>query len=159
MKDSQSGLGVESQLLATYRGEGVRLHLNAGGFSDGRETLTNSGWRASALVEIPTGDSRFGFEVFAKNANAQLCGTGPGPELDPGDIVVMDNLAHKVAGMPSKPPAQPCCICRPTVPTATRSRWPSPNSRRSFDDLWDAIAAAIDAFTSTECENYGYDRD
>ena len=57
------------------------------------------------------------------------------PELDPGDIVVMDNLpAHKVAGAsarPSKPPAQPCCICRPTVPTATRSRWPSPNSRRS----------------------------
>ena len=54
------------------------------------------------------------------------------PELDPGDIVVMDNLpAHKVAGAsarPSKPPAQPCCICRPTVPTATRSRWPSPNS-------------------------------
>ena len=34
---------------------------------------------------------------------------------------------------------------------------------RTVDDLWDAIADAIDAFTSTECENYfaaaGYDRD
>ena len=34
---------------------------------------------------------------------------------------------------------------------------------RTADDLWDAIADAIDAFTSTECENYfaaaGYDRD
>ena len=34
---------------------------------------------------------------------------------------------------------------------------------RTVDDLWDAIAEAIDAFTSTECENYfaaaGYDRD
>ena len=34
---------------------------------------------------------------------------------------------------------------------------------RTVDGLWDAIAEAIDAFTSTECENYfaaaGYDRD
>ncbi len=34
---------------------------------------------------------------------------------------------------------------------------------RTVDDLWDAIAEAIDAFTSTKCENYfaaaGYDRD
>jgi hypothetical protein len=34
---------------------------------------------------------------------------------------------------------------------------------RNLDDFWDAIATDIDAFTSTECENYfataGYDRD
>jgi transposase len=34
---------------------------------------------------------------------------------------------------------------------------------RTVDDLWDAIARAIDTFTPTECENYfataGYDRE
>jgi hypothetical protein len=34
---------------------------------------------------------------------------------------------------------------------------------RTKDDLWDAIAKAIDTFTPTECENYfaaaGYERD
>jgi hypothetical protein len=46
------------------------------------------------------------------------------PELKPGDIVIMDRYAT-----PSRRPARDCSICRPTAPTSTRSRTPSPSSR------------------------------
>ena len=96
------------------------------------------------------------------------------PELDPGDIVVMDNLpAHKVAGIrqaieaagatllylpPYSPDCNPIEMAFAKLKALLRKA-----AARTVDDLWDAIAAAIDAFTSTECENYfaaaGYDRD
>jgi hypothetical protein len=55
------------------------------------------------------------------------------PTLRQGDIVVMDNLAaHKVAGV--RQAIEACgansTICRHTVPTLTRSKMPSPSSRR-----------------------------
>lgn len=68
---SQSGLGIESQLLATFHGGSVKLHINAGGFSDGRERGGRSGWRSSALGEIVRGRSRLGFEIFAKNGRGE----------------------------------------------------------------------------------------
>ena len=96
------------------------------------------------------------------------------PELDPGDIVVMDNLpAHKVAGIrqaieaagatllylpPYSPDCNPIEMAFSKLKALLRKA-----AARTVDDLWDAIADAIDAFTSTECENYfaaaGYDRD
>ena len=68
---SLNGLGVESQLLATYRWDSIRIHVNAGGFSDPRGAVTETGWRASSLVEIPAGASRFGLELFAKNTTRE----------------------------------------------------------------------------------------
>lgn len=56
------------------------------------------------------------------------------PTLKPGDIVVMDNLpAHKPgrSATPSSRSAPSFVTCRPTPPTSTRSRWPSPSSRPS----------------------------
>ena len=96
------------------------------------------------------------------------------PELDPGDIVVMDNLpAHKVAGIrqaieaagatllylpPYSPDCNPIEMAFSKLKALLRKA-----AARTVDDLWDANADAIDAFTSTECENYfaaaGYDRD
>ena len=96
------------------------------------------------------------------------------PELDPGDIVVMDNLpVHKVAGIrqaieaagatllylpPYSPDCNPIEMAFAKLKALLRKA-----AARTVDDLWDAIADAIDAFTSTECENYfaaaGYDRD
>ena len=96
------------------------------------------------------------------------------PELDPGDIVVMDNLpAHKVAGIrqaieaagatllylpPYSPDCNPIEMAFSKLKALLRKV-----AARTVDDLWDAIADAIDAFTSTECENYfaaaGYDRE
>ena len=97
-----------------------------------------------------------------------------GPTLLPGDIVVMDNLpAHK-----------PTAVRRAIEATGAELRFLPPYSpdfnpiemafskfkaflnkaaARTVDDLWDAIAQAIEIFTPTECENYfaaaGYDRE
>jgi transposase len=97
-----------------------------------------------------------------------------GPTLLPGDIVVMDNLpAHK-----------PTAVRRAIEATGAELRFLPPYSpdfnpiemafsklkallnkaaARTVDDLWDAIAQAIETFTPTECENYfaaaGYDRE
>ena len=96
------------------------------------------------------------------------------PELNPGDIVVMDNLpAHKVAGVrqaietagakllylpPYSPDFNPIEMAFSKLKALLRKA-----AARSIDDLWDAIAKAIEAFTRTECTNYfaaaGYDLD
>ena len=96
------------------------------------------------------------------------------PTLSPGDNVVMDNLpAHKPVAV------------RPAIErTGAELRFLPPYSldfnpiemafskfkaflkkvaARTVDDLWNAIAKAIELFTPTECENYfaaaGYDRE
>ena len=96
------------------------------------------------------------------------------PELTPGDIVVMDNLpAHKVAGVrhaietagaqllylpPYSPDFNPIEMAFSKLKALLRK-----TAARTLNDLWDAIAKAIEAFTPIECENYfsaaGYDRD
>jgi transposase len=96
------------------------------------------------------------------------------PELTPGDIVIMDNLpAHKVAGVrqtieaagatllylpPYSPDFNPIEMAFSKLKALLRKA-----AARTKDDLWNAIASAIDAFTPTECENYfaaaEYDRE
>ena len=96
------------------------------------------------------------------------------PELTPGDIVVLDNLpAHKVTGVrqaieaagarllylpPYSPDFNPIEMAFSKLKALLRKA-----AARTVDDLWDAIAEALDAFTPQECENYfaaaGYDRD
>lgn len=96
------------------------------------------------------------------------------PDLNPGDIVVMDNLpAHKVAGIrqaieaagvtllylpPYSPDFNPIEMAFSKLKALLRKA-----AARTKDDLWDAIASAIEAFTPTECKNYfaaaGYDQE
>ena len=64
-RDDQ-GIGVESQLVATLWREDFRLHVNAGGFHDGRSPSSETGWRASTLVEFPRDRWTPGIEIFAK---------------------------------------------------------------------------------------------
>ena len=53
------------------------------------------------------------------------------PELRPGDIVIMDNLAaHKVHGVRQAIEAAGASL-RPTAPTSIPSKWPSLSSRPS----------------------------
>ena len=94
------------------------------------------------------------------------------PTLQPGDIVIMDNLpAHK-----------PVAIRQAIKATGAQLRFLPPYSPdfnpiemafakfkailkkaacRTITDLWDEIATAIDTFTPKECQNYfnaaGYD--
>ena len=53
------------------------------------------------------------------------------PELEPGDIVICDNLSSPKVPRPhrsSSAKARRCSSCRPTHPISTRSKLPSPNS-------------------------------
>ncbi len=96
------------------------------------------------------------------------------PTLEPGDIVVMDNLpAHKLVAIrqaieaagaelrflpPYSPDFNPIEMAFAKLKALLKKA-----AARTVDALWDAIARAIDMFTTTECENYfaaaGYDRE
>jgi hypothetical protein len=77
------GVGVESQLVLTYRdeGRGIRIHLNGGGFADGRAQATEKGWRGSVLAELPRGRYRPGFEVFARRVGSRSVEVLAGPGI------------------------------------------------------------------------------
>ena len=94
------------------------------------------------------------------------------PALEPGDIVVMDNLAcHRSAAVrdaiqgagaelrflpPYSPDFNPIEMAFSKLKACLKRR-----AARTVDELWDAIGEATDNFTPTECQNYfaaaGYD--
>lgn len=96
------------------------------------------------------------------------------PTLEPGDIVVMDNLpAHKPAGVceaieragatlsflpPYSPDFNPIENAFAKLKALLRSR-----AERTIPALWDALGSIVDIFSQTECANYlraaGYDPD
>ena len=89
------------------------------------------------------------------------------PELKPGDIVIMDNLAaHKVTGVtdaieqceatliylpPYSPDFNPIEQAFAKFKALLRKA-----SARSIPELWLAIKFAIEKFSPNECENYFY---
>ena len=95
------------------------------------------------------------------------------PTLRPGDVVVLDNLpAHRVAGVqdaveqagaelrflpPYSPDLNPIEMAFAKLKACLKRI-----AARTLETLWDAIATALEAFTSCECRNYftaaGYDR-
>ena len=96
------------------------------------------------------------------------------PELNPSDVVVMDNLpAHKVVGIrqaikaaganllylpPHSPDFNPIEMAFSKLKAGLRKA-----AARNVDDLWDAIANIIKTFTPQQCTNFfaaaGYDLD
>ena len=95
------------------------------------------------------------------------------PELQPGDIVIMDNLpAHKVAGIreaieargaelrhlpPYSPDLNPIEQAFAKLKALLRQA-----AERTVDGLWNAIGRLLDLFPPAECANYiansGYPR-
>lgn len=87
------------------------------------------------------------------------------PELMPGDIVVMDNLpSHKVNGgedaitaagaqlhyLPAySPDLNPIEMAFAKLKALLRKA-----AARTVEELWNTIAAALDAFTPDQCQNY-----
>jgi hypothetical protein len=69
VQSEQSGAGLESQLIRTWRQERSRVHVNAGMFYDPRGESTERGWRASALAEFPRDRLRPGVELFVRDSN------------------------------------------------------------------------------------------
>ncbi len=76
-----SGMGVESQLLASLWRDPLRLHMNAGGFYDPRPAETEHGWRTSILGELKLDRFRPGFEIFAKGIDSEKPTWIAGPGL------------------------------------------------------------------------------
>ena len=87
------------------------------------------------------------------------------PTLEPGDIVVMDNLpAHKVAAVrgalrdagaqvfylpPYSPDMNPIELAFAKLKALLRQ-----HPARTIDTLWRRIGKLLDAFTPTECANF-----
>ncbi len=87
------------------------------------------------------------------------------PTLVPGDLVIMDNLpAHKVSGV--KEAIEAAGATRVLLPAYSPDFNPIEQAfaklkaslrkaaARSIDDLWAAIAEAIELFPPAECANY-----
>ena len=81
VSSDDDGAGVESQLLATFGDDPLRLHLNAGGFYDARPADAEHGWRASALAEYQWGRFRPGLELFAKQVQGEPVRVEAGPGI------------------------------------------------------------------------------
>ncbi len=87
------------------------------------------------------------------------------PELEPGDIAIMDNLpAHKVRGVrklieaagakllylpPYSPDFNTIEMAFSKLKAILRKA-----AARSIDDLWQVIADALDSFSIQDCRNY-----
>ncbi len=71
VNSSLSGVGIESQVLATFQRERWQVHMNAGGFYDPRSKRTEKGWRASILAEFPRERLRPRIELFAKRTRSE----------------------------------------------------------------------------------------
>ncbi len=64
---SRPGAGLETTAIASWFANPLRLHLNIGGFLDGRGEGQELGHKASVLSEVETGPLRPGIELAMKS--------------------------------------------------------------------------------------------
>lgn len=146
------------------RGERCRASVPHGHW---KTTTFTAGIRMDGLVAPFVLDGAMDADAFRAYVARALV-----PELRPGDIVVMDNLAtHKVEGVrqtieeagaslvylpPYSPDFNPIEKAFAKLKALLRKA-----AARTRDDLWAAIGEAINAFTPNECRNLfaacGYD--
>jgi transposase len=128
----------------------------------GRWTTTTfvAGLRLSGLIAPLVIDgpmNRIRFRAYVEQALA--------PALEPGDVVVMDNLpAHKVAGVREAIQAAGASV--PDLPPYSPDLHPIEQlvaklkallrkaAARTRDTLWNTIGQALDAVSPRECQNY-----
>lgn len=148
------------------RGERCRASIPHGHW---KTTTFTAGLRLGGLTAPMVLDGPMDGEAFLAYVEKVLV-----PALDPGDIVIMDNLpAHKVSGVrraieavgarllylpPYSPDFNPIEKAFAKLKAILRKA-----AARTITELWDAIAEAIDHFPPAECSNYfaaaGYDPD
>ena len=92
VNSSQSGVGVESQLLATCKPASLRVHFNAGAFYDPRGDELERGWRASILTEYESSTGRPGLELFARRFHHE----GTEVQLGAGWIVPIGSIELRI---------------------------------------------------------------
>ncbi|MBI4382525.1 MAG: hypothetical protein HY579_00645 [Nitrospinae bacterium] len=77
------GPGMEGSVLLTVPKDNLRLHVNAGGFTDNGPVERESGWMTGAIMETYFGRFRPGLEFFAKQTAFEPVQAS----IDPGLIV------------------------------------------------------------------------
>lgn len=157
--------------MARLRGRAPRGQRCRAGIPHGhwKTTTFTAGLRLNGLAAPWLLDGPMDGEAFLVYVRRVLV-----PDLTPGDIVIMDNLpAHKVSGVrqaieaagagllylpPYSPDFNPIEMAFAKLKALLRKA-----AKRTINDLWDAIADAVPAFTPNECINYfaaaGYDLD
>jgi transposase len=134
-----------------------------------KTTTFVAGLRTTGLTAPMVLDGAMNGDAFKAYVEQMLA-----PGLNPGDIVIMDNLSsHKVAGVrqaikaakayllylpPYSPDFNPIEMAFSKLKALLRKA-----ASRSTEELEQAIADALDQFTPNECLNYfaaaGYDHD
>jgi transposase len=126
--------------------------------------LRNSGMVAPMVLDGPI--NGIAFQAYVDQVLV--------PELEPGDIVVMDNLgSHKGAGIQAAIEAAGASLLY--LPPYSPEFNPIENAfarlkamlrkaaARTIEGLWNTIGRIVDTFTPAECTNYfaaaGYDAD
>lgn len=148
--------------MARLRGramKGQRLHA-AVPWGHWKTTTFVAGLRTTGLTAPMVLDGAMNGGAFKAYVEQMLA-----PSLSPGDIVIMDNLSsHKVAGVreaikaakayllylpPYSPDLNPIELAFSKLKALLRKA-----AARSIEDLWQAIAEALDAFPPQECSNF-----
>lgn len=134
-----------------------------------KTTTFTAGLSARGVIAPWLLDGAMDGEAFQIDVNTVLV-----PELRSGDIVIMDNLQpHKAPGVrhaiekagaslqflpPYSPDFNPIEMASSKLKAHLRKA-----AARTRDDLWDAVAEAIETFTPQQCQNFfahcGYDCD
>ena len=125
-----------------------------------KTTTFVAGLRSRGLIAPLVLDGPMTGEVFRAYVEQMLA-----PALEPGDVVVMDNLpAHKVAGVREAiQAAEASLLYLPAYSPdlnpieqvfAKLKRLLRKAAARTRDTLWRTIGTLLDAFTPDECANY-----
>jgi transposase len=125
-----------------------------------KTTTFVAGLRESGIVAPLVIDAPMNGIIFKAYVEQMLV-----PTLDPGDVVIMDNLpAHKVTGVrqaieaagaallylpPYSPDLNPIELAFSKLKALLRKA-----AERTVDGLWDKIGNILDQFTPQECRNY-----
>jgi transposase len=153
--------GTSTKMARRYgrapRGERCRA---AGPHGHWKTTTFTAGLRLDGLVAPRVLDGPMNGAAFRAYVEQALV-----PELAPGDVVVMDNLpAHKARGVreaiegagatllflpPYSPDFNPIERAFAKLKALLRGA-----AARTIPALWEAIAAALDRFTPTDCRSY-----
>jgi len=148
--------------MARLRGRALKGARCRAAFPHGhwRTTTFIAGLRLTGLDAPMVIDGPINGEIFLAYVEQVLV-----PALEPGDVVIMDNLgSHKGAAVraaieaagaelrflpPYSPDFNPIEMAFAKLKALLRTA-----AARTRDALWDAVAIAIDAFSPTECANY-----
>jgi transposase len=146
------------------RGERCRAAVPHGHW---KTTTFTAGLRVNGLTAPMILDGPMDGDAFRAYVEQVLV-----PDLDPGDIVIMDNLpAHRVSGVREAIEAVGASLRY--LPAYSPDFNPIENAfaklkallravaARTVSDLWEALKSTLDAFTPSECRNSftaaGYD--